>query len=268
MVVRFIDEHPGHRLGRHVEHDPRSRRYPFRATTPVQTTVHRIRIPVLDQGQLGSCTGNAAVACVGSDPLFEAVPADRRPNPTNAQIDERLAVRLYSAATQLDEVQGQYPPTDTGSSGLAVAKAAKAQGLIAGYQHAFSLEAALQALVLAPLITGVHWYQGFDHPAADGRVSIAGEVRGGHEFVVYGVDAERRVVLARNSWGTAWGNGGTFYFSWDDWGRLLSEQGDATIFVPLSDPAPTPDPEPTRVPTQADRDLVAAVDRWKRETGL
>ncbi|WP_377271936.1 hypothetical protein [Peterkaempfera sp. SMS 1(5)a] len=279
MRTHFIDEHPSHdggRLGRHVEHDPRSRVYALSEDLLPGTytsAVHTVRIPVLDQGSLGSCTGNAAEALAGCDPLYGAIPASVAARPTgDAAADERQAVALYSAATKLDSVRGQYPPTDTGSTGLAVAKAAQAAGLISGYQHAFSLDSALKALTASPLIVGVNWYEGFDSPDAQGRVSISGSVRGGHEFLLYGLDADGRRVLARNSWGEGWGASGCFSFSFDDFGRLLSEQGDVTLFVPVTAPAPqptpTPVPTPTPSPDDVDKALATAARAWLAKEGL
>jgi hypothetical protein len=269
-VIRFIDEQPGPgRLGRHVEHDERSRAFPisedlFPAT--YVSAVHKVDIPVLDQGSLGSCTGNAAEALVGSDPVYPALPPDLPARPTADPIhDEAQAVALYSAATRRDTIHGHYPPLDTGSTGLAVAKAAKSLGLISGYQHAFSLDAALKALAVTPLIVGLHWYEGFDHPDSTGHVTVGGNIRGGHEFLLYGIDADAHTVLARNSWGLSFGVEGTFTFSWDDLGRLLDEEGDATLFVPLSSPAPQPT---AGLPDAVDQALAAAFDTWRRARGV
>lgn len=268
-MIEFIDEYPGPgRLGRHVEHDPRSRAYALSEDLLPGTytsAVHQVFIPVLDQGQLGSCTGHAAEALVGTDPLYGAIPGDVAARPTgDAGVDHAQAVALYSAATRLDSIRGMYPPTDTGSTGVAVAKAAQKAGLIAGYQHAFSLDAALKALSVMPLIVGVNWYEGFDSPDPSGFVSISGAVRGGHEFLLYGIDAAAQRVMARNSWGPSWGAAGCFSFGFDDLGRLLAEQGDATAFVPLTQPAPTPTPTPDAV----DQAMAAAARSWLAAKGL
>jgi hypothetical protein len=273
IVTRHIEEHAsdsGGRLGRHVEHDDRSRAYALSEDLLPSTytsAVHTVRIPVLDQGDLGSCTGNAAEAFAGTDPLYDAIPTTVKARPIgDPDADETQAVALYSAATRLDNVRGVYPPTDTGSTGVAVAKAAQKAGLISGYQHAFSLDAALKALSVSPLIVGVNWYEGFDQPDASGLVTISGSVRGGHEFLLYGIDAPGQRVLARNSWGTSWGVDGCFSFSFDDLGRLLDEQGDATLFVPLTSPAPTPTPTPT--PADVDMAMALAARNWLTAKGL
>lgn len=279
VLTRYIPEYEsttGGRLGRHVHHDPRSRAYAVSEDLLASTytsAVHQVRIPVLDQGDLGSCTGNAAEAAAGTDPVYGAVPASVAARPTgDAAADEKQAVALYSAATKLDTGRGTYPPTDTGSTGLAVAKAAQAAGLTSGYQHAFSLDTALKALAGSPLIIGVNWYEGFDTPDANGLVKVSGQVRGGHEFLLYGIDTDHQIVQARNSWGASWGAGGLFAFSWDDFGRLLDEEGDATLFVPLNVPAPTPTPAPpapapTPSPADVDKALVAAFNVWRTAKG-
>lgn len=146
---------------------------------------------------------------------------------------EADAVRLYESASRLDSIRGQYPPDDTGSSGLAVMKAAVKAGYIAGYAHTFSLEQLLGSLTLAPGILGINWYDSFDEPAADGQCPLkkGARSRGGHEVEMFGIDAARKRVWCYNSWGARWGgkNNGTFYFTWATLKRLLDENGDATF---------------------------------------
>lgn len=239
---------PG-RLGRHVNHDPRSLRYLVPSQGVQVSKTWTRRTPVLDQGNLGSCTGNASVGVLGTDPFVSTM------NP--ADLTEELAVAVYSLATKLDPFDGAYPPDDTGSDGLSAAKACKQLGLISGCQHATSLSAIVDALQVGPVIVGVNWYEGFDSPDSAGKVKVSGAVRGGHEFEVCGVDVEARTFQAINSWGTGWGKSGYFYFSFGDMTRLLSEDGDCTSFVPVTAPAPTPT-------DNADAALVAALNVWER----
>lgn len=229
MIVKKLQEHhvPNKRLGRHVEHDPRSREFAFGVSVyPLHTVHHRVYGGILSQGALGSCTGNAAAAAKNTRPLHKS--GDRL-------LTEADAVELYQKATQLDGIPGIYPPDDTGSSGLAVAKALKQKGLIVAYRHAFSVEEALSALQVGPVITGVNWYEGFDDPDSHGLVKLSGQVRGGHEFVVVGFDHHENlddsIVVAHNSWGANWGRFGTFRFSVRTWRTLLDEQGDVTILI-------------------------------------
>jgi hypothetical protein len=274
IVTRHIPEHPsetgGGRTGRHVEHDERSRAYALSADllgTGYTSATHKVNAPVLDQANVGACVGFGTEACVSADPFYAAIPTTVAARPTgDVDTDNQQGYGLYSAATHLDNIKGSWKPDDTGSVGLAGAKAAQKAGLIAGYQHALSLDAALKGLGSLPCITGVNWYEGFDNPDGSGRVKISGSVRGGHEFCVFAIDVPNKLVGARQSWGQGWGANGVFWFSWDDWGRLLDEQGDATFFVPLTSPAPTPTPTPT--PADVDRALVAAFGTWRTAKGL
>jgi hypothetical protein len=222
-MKRIIREtHPIRRLGRHVEHDPRSFAY-FAGTAALQSIMHRHTGPVLDQGNLGSCTGNAVAQVLNTAPVHK---------PGQRLMKEGDAIMIYSLGTKLDGYPGTYPPDDTGSSGLAVMKAAKKLGLISGYSHTFSLDHLLGALVLKPGILGINWYDSFDEPATSGECPLptGASIRGGHEVAMLGLDVKKRRVWCLNSWGR-WGyrNTGRFFFSWATLSRLLREQGDATF---------------------------------------
>ena len=280
IYVREIPEFKldGLPLGRHVEHDDRSREYAFQLPAKLQgqqlqSVRHQRFIPVLDQGNVGSCTGNAAEGAAGTGQVFQAIPptVPAKPNPTDARGDEFLAVALYSAATDLDNIPGDYPPDDTGSTGIAVAKAAVKMGLFAGYQHTFTLLDALTALQLLPQMWGINWYTSFDQPDANGLITITpgATVRGGHEIVADELDVTRGLVGFTNSWSAAWGPiGGRFYMSWTDLEKLLGQQGDVTIPVPLTQQPPQPAPSPQPTPDTVDAAMWAAAQTWAHARGL
>jgi hypothetical protein len=236
-----LPEKPGnpYRLGRSVNHDPRSLRYAVAPLGVAETRIWTRRIPVLDQGDLGSCTGNATIGVLGTDPFYSLLtPVQRQ------ALDEAEAVRIYSLATQLDPWDGSYPPTDTGSDGLDAAKAAVKLGYLSGYQHITSIPAAQTAILSGPFIVGTNWYDGMFDPAPSGEVRISGSVAGGHEYECAGYDAENDRWAFWNSWGASWGQGGGFWMSTATFSRLLAEQGDATVLVPVTQPPPEPTPEP------------------------
>jgi hypothetical protein len=251
---------PGMRLGRHIWHDDRSRGYavpelPFGALASV---THERHIPILDQGNVGSCTGNAMDGALGTSPLFEPLPAGQ-------DLSETEALRIYSAAEVIDG-NGTYPPVDDGSYGLSVAKAAKNAGLISGYTHCFSRAAMLAALQSGPVIVGMNWYEGFDSPGPGGVVAISGSVRGGHEVVSRGVDMAAGLIEFDNSWGDTWGDLGSFRMPFAVLDRLLSVGGDVTVPLPLSVPAPVPVPvDWTHPDVQFGHD--ARVIAWAAGTG-
>jgi hypothetical protein len=249
-VRKSIPEHePTHylagRLGRHVFHDPRSLDYPFPAqvVSGVKSVRHKRIIAVLNQGGIGACTGNAEEGVLGTLPFFDVIPTHHPRKPTgDPNKDEGQALTLYSEATHLDRFRGVFPPEDTGSNGLAVNKAAKAAGLISGYQHCFSLDAALKALTVQPVIAGINWYSSFDEPDSHGRVQITpdADIRGGHEIALDEIILEERLIGSTNSWGYDWGMDGRFFITWDDFERLMHEQGDVTVPLPLDQAPPVP----------------------------
>ena len=230
---------PGKRLGRNVKRDSRSLAYAYKRTTAgtLRDTLWPRHIPILDQGDVGSCTGNAETGALACDPLFGALPAG------SGVLNEAMALKLYSAAETIDG-DGPYPPNDYGSSGTSVCQAALDLKLISGYTHAAGIADVCDALQSGPVILGMNWYSSFDTPASSGLVTITSGayVRGGHEVLARGLNVANQLILLDNSWGTSWGDAGSFTMSWVTLERLLSEQGDATVSVPLTAPAPVPAP--------------------------
>lgn len=269
-------------LGRHVNHDPASKAYGFDASGVTPKSVrHQRFIPVLNQGNLGSCTGNAMTGLLGSGAFFPALKPQTL-STTDADFDEQVAVNLYSAATKLDGYKGQYPPTDTGSDGLSVAKAAQKNGWVSGYQHTFDFNTFLAALSLQPVIAGIDWYSSFETPAADGGLAIAATayVEGGHEIVLDELDVENQRIWFTNSWGADWAAQGRAYFTFADFEKLLASDGDVVVPVPLTVPAPTPGPvvptpvppivppTPIVTPSADDVALWADIQKWAKAKGL
>lgn len=264
-VRRFQPGDP--RLGRHVVHDSRSLRYLVRAADPatLKSVRHHINIGIMDQGDLGSCTGHAGTNALASDPFWPASKDAIGPGDPHA-----YALHLYADATAMDPWPGQYTPDDTGSDGLSIAKVLQTRGLISGYQHATSLEATLTALADRVVIVGTSWLNGMYDPDSTGKLTVSGATAGGHEYALDELDVERQRVWMRNSWSDTWGVQGRAWMSWDDLGKLLADDGDCTVLVPKTEPAPQPAPVPAPAPTPApgrskeDATLAAALTRFMR----
>lgn len=208
-------------LGRVVDHDERSRSHQAALAPVPRSVLWGHHAPVLDQGELGSCTGNATAQLINTDP-FAAV----RPKGYLVEAD---AVRIYELGTVLDGIPGNtYPPTDDGSSGLGVAKAGVKLKYFSGYKHAFGFKDFCAALQLQPVIVGTTWYETMFTPSRLGVVTPGGEVAGGHEYLALGVDYQTQLITFLNSWSDGWGVGGRFLMSFKAFSKLLADQGDVT----------------------------------------
>src|SRR5665213_4049101 len=132
----------GHRLGRNIHRGPKFFAHIAEKTgTPIVDTTWVRECPPFDQGNLGSCTGNAAAGCLMTTPLFV----------NGRAFTEDTAVSIYSESTHFSNAVGDYyPPNDTGSSGPASAQACEALGLVSSYTHATDLQSALEGLMTAP----------------------------------------------------------------------------------------------------------------------
>lgn len=212
------------RLGRHIHFDERSLQYrvPVRKNAKAVSAVHTRHAPVWNQGNLGSCVGNGSAGLLTTDPFYKA---------GTKGLTETLAVKTYSIATGLDTIDGQYKPTDTGSTVLAGMKSLVQQKKAKSYHWCIGLNDMLVTLGTKPVTWGINWYEGFDQPDSQGRVSISGQVRGGHCICVVAIDVVAKTIVFCNSWGKGWGLNGYAIVSFADAERLLHESGEAATIV-------------------------------------
>ncbi|PSK57069.1 hypothetical protein B0E38_02600 [Streptomyces sp. 111WW2] len=248
-------------LGRHLVLDPRSLAYrrPYTGD-PIHPTEWAPKVPVLDQQNLlaqgirtstlaegvddvdalGSCTANAAAAAVSVLHTADQL-ATAGLDVTDPAAAETWAIGLYSDATHRDEwLDDTWPSTDSGSSGLGVAKALRERGLIDQYGHATTAEELCMLLQTGPVLMGMPWYDAFFSPV--GRQALLDDipdwqsspVAGGHEVCITalehvmflpdgGLDYPRTILRARNSWSTSWGDAGEFRLSLALYQALRSE---------------------------------------------
>jgi hypothetical protein len=91
---------PGRRLGRHVNHDPRSLSYlvagPAAAVTPKSVKWDR-HVPSFDQGDLGSCTINAGLGILATDPYWGTLPKEMQQSLAAGNIQELLHATSLAA---------------------------------------------------------------------------------------------------------------------------------------------------------------------------
>ncbi|BCK73997.1 hypothetical protein Srufu_079500 (plasmid) [Streptomyces libani subsp. rufus] len=246
-------------LGRHMVLDPRSLAY-RRAYTgeTIRTVEWAPKAPVLNQQDLlkqgihtskmfggvpdvdalGSCTANAATACLSVLLTADACAAAGL-DTADPVAAERWAIGLYADATQADEwLDYTWPTTDCGSSGLGVAKALRRRGLIDQYGHATTAEELCMLLQTGPVLMGMPWRDAFFTPTSNTALLDeipdweASPVVGGHEVLITALESiaeiegefsyEHTVIRCQNSWGS-WGDSGSFRMSLAIYQQLRSE---------------------------------------------
>lgn len=222
MYLKHIASHDA-RLGRHVHHDPASKGFALPVTIDRKawrSKSIRLYDPVPNPNQtVGCCTGCA-----------KAMQLNAAGNRKAGQVlGMSTALTIYGTATQLDSIPGTYPGQDTGSTGLAAAKAAQRLGLGGTYSWLFGgVDEVVQAVMdgHTPNV-GTEWDYDMFNPDSSGVVHRGGGVAGGHEWTVRGYDATRDLVLGR-CW---WGEFRDFWITRTDLDDLLANDGDAVVQV-------------------------------------
>ena len=228
------------KLGRKVQHDPRSRNFAFsRKLAAFHTVTWNLDAPVLDQGILGACVGFATAQwfnCsknVGARTSWnnktknipEVVNSGRR------YCDNRDGVYFYSKSTEFDDFPSIYPPEDEGSSALGVAKFLKSIGVISRYEWIFDPQALLSALMFGPILVGTNWYEDMFNPGSKGIITPTGRLAGGHEYLLRGYNVEKDLCRIRNNWTKDWGINGDAFIYREDLFYLMQLRGDAMVLV-------------------------------------
>ena len=207
------------KLGRQVEHNSRSRA--FAMGTAIDRSTWRdksIRLyePIPNPNQMvGCCTGVAKCSQLNA--------AGNRK--TGRVLKMADAERIYSRNTEIDPWDGNWPPDDTGSSGLASCQTAIEFGLAGEYRWLFgAADEVVQNVMEGRVISvGTWWYWDMFQPDARGLIKVGGGQAGGHQYVIRGYDVDRDWVLGR-CW---WGSFRDFWMSRSDLDALLRDDGDA-----------------------------------------
>jgi hypothetical protein len=226
LYVKFEEiVHEGARLGRNLWLDGRSLAHMIENSVEAMSgrlfsqDWERV-LGILDQGELGSCTGNAGTGALGTEPFYTTAGKAVLPSPEDVKGAETFAVQLYADATVVDGYPGTYPPDDTGSSGLAICKVLKTRGTINRFRWARSAYGFVRLLQEGPVLQGMPWYNSFFEPDSQGFIDSdkrwpSSGLAGGHEVEALGVELDTRdvfssVITYANSWGTGWGDAGRF----------------------------------------------------------
>jgi hypothetical protein len=193
------------------------------------------KVPVLDQGKEGACTG-FGLAAVANFLLQQ-----RRVVPDSTLVSPRM---LYEMARRYDEWPGEaYSGSsargamkgwhkhgvcadsiwsydaDTPGGTLTHARALNAAGRPLGayfrvnHQEIVAMHSALAEVGILFATGTVH--KGWGQIGADGVIPFTAEALGGHAFAIVGYD--ERGFWIQNSWTETWGKGGFALITYDDW---------------------------------------------------
>lgn len=173
------------------------------------------RGPVLDQGDSGTCVGNAWAGWGNAAPIAD-------------HFTETDARAIYYEATCIGGAcDSTYQNGSTTRDGV---KAMQKRGKLTAYAFAGSLAEVEEWLDHhGPVVIGINWTSNMFTPDPDGTVHPTGPVEGGHEIVIVQNVRSRGKKRVRNSWGSGWGAGGDFYLLDADLASLLFDGGDACL---------------------------------------
>jgi len=193
--------------------------------------------PIVDQGQLGSCTANAIVSGLREFYLKKAgqfTPLSRlflyyQERKLEGTIDQDSGAFIRDGMKVITSTgvcpEGDFPydiRTFTNEPNVKAYQDAptfklshyKRVAHLADLKHSLSLR--------IPVVFGFTVYESFesDSVAHTGNVPIprkGEQCLGGHAVIAAGYDDQRQAVIVRNSWGDTWGDHGYCYMPYSFW---------------------------------------------------
>ena len=215
----------------------------------------QFRVPILDQGQEGACTG-FGLATVVNYLLNSFKHASYR---DHVPVSPRM---LYEMARRYDEWPGEnyegssargamkgwhkhgvcsaklwpYKVTRTKNEDLTKERSDDARNRLLGaylrvnHLDLVSMHSAICEVGVLYATGQVH--SGWDKVGADGIIPLEKEIEGGHAFAIVAYD--RNGFWIQNSWGADWGRNGFARISYDDWLTNGTDVWVARLGVPVT----------------------------------
>lgn len=201
---------------------------------PPRVDLRSLCPPVVDQGQLGSCTANAIAAAHEFAQMKQGETAFP-PSRLFIYYNERAmegTVKSDAGAVIRDGFKSisKQGVCDENLCKYIISKFTR-KPTVAAYKAALKHKA-VQYLAVTPtpdqlkgciadgfpFVFGISVYASFENVGSDGMVPMPAaheQMLGGHAIACVGYDDAKRVFFVRNSWGSSWGDAGYCYIPYD-----------------------------------------------------
>lgn len=207
------------------------------ATLPKSYDGEKLFMPCYDQGELGSCTGNAVGSIIEQQMIEQKRATVFRPSRLfiyyNTRLEEgtiaedtgaqlRTTIKVANKYGACDEITWQYNVSKF------AAKPPKCAYEEASKNQALEYESVQQDLnhlkdaisKANPIAFGFMCYENLmsNTTASTGILGMPSKnmkASGGHAVVLVGYDDSKRMFKVRNSWGTSWGQKGYFWMPYE-----------------------------------------------------
>jgi len=218
--------------------------YKTAAHLPIKVNLRSGCSPVVNQGELGSCTANAIASGLGEYLLNKNkqpwVALSRlflywQERNMEGTVNEDCGASIRDGMKVLNQIgvcpEADWPydistftnpPTDKEIADAAAYK-------VAEYHRITSLDRLKAALAEGlPVVIGIEVFESFesDEVASNGIIPMPAETEqdmGGHAVLVVGYDDSQSMLIVRNSWGYTWGDLGYFYLPYDYFTKYASD---------------------------------------------
>ena len=223
---------------------------------PKKIDLRKLMSPIVDQGQLGSCTANAIVSGLREYLSLQKADVTRlsrlflywQERNLEGTVNEdsgamiRDGMKVLNQMGVCPELDFPYDITKFTQTPSPISEEDAAQYKIAAYERVLDLEALKVSLAHGlPVVMGFIVYESFESPevATTGMVPMPDKrlekQLGGHAVCAVGYDDAKQWVIVRNSWGTKWGKKGYCYFPYAMFAdkHLISDMWTSQIDVEL-----------------------------------